>query len=94
MSVLAGEQTHSHTLADRHKNKRNRKRELITSFFFFVFRDKDEMMSGGEGAITAGVKNTKQKRVKKRRPHFARPREKVLRGNQDPLAAVFSWGVR
>jgi len=51
------------------------------------------MMSGGEGAITAGVKNTKQKRVKKRRPHFARPREKVLRGNQDPLAAVFSWGV-
>lgn len=48
------------------------------------------MMSGGEGAA---LKNTKQKRVKKRRPHFARPREKVLRGNQDPLAAVFSWGV-
>ncbi|CAG5114085.1 Oidioi.mRNA.OKI2018_I69.chr2.g8160.t3.cds [Oikopleura dioica] len=38
---------------------------------------------------------TKQRKLqhKKRRPHFHRQREKVLRGNDDPLAAVFSWGV-
>ncbi|CAG5114084.1 Oidioi.mRNA.OKI2018_I69.chr2.g8160.t2.cds [Oikopleura dioica] len=46
---------------------------------------------------------TKQRKLqhKKRRPHFhrksgkswLRQREKVLRGNDDPLAAVFSWGV-
>jgi len=47
-------------------------------------------MSGGE---SSKLVNTKQKRLKKRRPHFTRQREKVLRGNEDPLAAVFSWGV-
>merc|ERR1712227_784266 len=63
-------------------------------------REKDEIMSGGEGTNL----NSKQRRVKKGRRHFTRPtfrgpksylrqREKVLRGNEDPLAAVFSWGV-
>jgi len=46
-------------------------------------------MSGGEGTNL----NSKQRRVKKGRRHFTRQREKVLRGNEDPLAAVFSWGV-
>jgi len=52
-------------------------------------REKDEIMSGGEGTNL----NSKQRRVKKGRRHFTRQREKVLRGNEDPLAAVFSWGV-
>merc|ERR1712025_324760 len=45
--------------------------------------------------MSADTQKTKQRKVqhKKRRPHFHRQREKVLRGNEDPLAAVFSWGV-
>merc|ERR1712233_231148 len=52
-------------------------------------REKDEIMSGET------TKATKQRKGqhKKRRPHFHRQREKVLRGNDDPPAAVFSWGV-
>merc|ERR1711970_796692 len=31
--------------------------------------------------------------VKKKRNHFTRQRANVLRGNDDPLASVFAWGV-
>jgi len=40
----------------------------LKSINCYLFREKDEIMSGGEGTKL----NTKQKRVKKRRPHFTR----------------------
>merc|ERR1712176_1590512 len=59
---------------------------IFESDFDCLTEIKDDLMSG---------ETTKQRKLqhKKRRPHFHRQREKVLRGNDDPLAAVFSWGV-
>lgn len=61
-------------------------RKLRKGSFSRAKEIKDDLMSG---------ETTKQRKLqhKKRRPHFHRQREKVLRGNDDPLAAVFSWGV-